>query len=100
MFCMTIFVYFVCVCVCVFVLLLFHCLFSKKDGFGMILEFCECGTLYHFLHDKDREITFREQVTYALDVAQGIEFLHNLSPMVIHRDLKRCVCARFFEIYE
>jgi len=57
----------------------------------MVVEHCELGNLYDWLHSRDppnsqSEIT--ERINFAIDVAKGMEFLHTRTPPIIHRDLK------------
>jgi serine/threonine protein kinase len=33
-------------------------------------------------------LSWRERLSFALEVAQGMEFLHSMKPIIIHRDLK------------
>lgn len=46
------------------------------------------GSLRTVLDDKSTELTIRSRVSMALDAAKGMNYLHNLNPPVIHRDLK------------
>ncbi len=58
----------------------------------MVLEYAPLGDLYKVLHDPDSvpddRFTWKLRTRIALDVALGIEYLHSLSPPVIHRDLR------------
>ncbi|KAJ3438258.1 mitogen-activated protein kinase kinase kinase [Anaeramoeba flamelloides] len=51
----------------------------------IICEFCRGGDLYEFLHSK-QELTPKQKIQIALDIAYGIEYLH--SKKLVHRDLK------------
>lgn len=53
----------------------------------MVMEFISGGDLYHLLHSS-RELTFRYRLRIALDVAKGMRYLQNISPPIIHRDLR------------
>lgn len=68
------------------VLLLGH---TDPDATGhapcMVLEFAEGGSLYAALHEERRPVDERQ---VAIDVAEGVSFLHNLRPLLLHRDLK------------
>eukprot|EP01129_Flabellula_baltica_P011729 TRINITY_DN5184_c0_g1_i1.p1 TRINITY_DN5184_c0_g1~~TRINITY_DN5184_c0_g1_i1.p1 ORF type:complete len:1792 (+),score=310.50 TRINITY_DN5184_c0_g1_i1:31-5376(+) len=55
---------------------------------AIVMELIPCGNLYEFVNDesspKDWEISLR----IAIDVARGLRFLHELTPSIVHRDLK------------
>lgn len=57
----------------------------------MVLEFCGGGDLYSWIHaapppSSPSDLAQRERL--ALDMAEGMEFLHATTPPIIHRDLK------------
>jgi len=52
------------------------------------LEFCQGGTLFHFMHLSDVEVAPSQQLKIAEDVAEGMVYLHGLATPVLHRDLK------------
>jgi hypothetical protein len=54
----------------------------------LVLEYCERGSLYTVLHDPAQDLSLTRCRQFVLDVAQGMAFLHGLSPPKIHRDLK------------
>ena len=56
----------------------------------LVTEFCEGGSLFDILHRKhlDVQITFKQKIKILLDVARGMQFLHQLKRQIIHRDLK------------
>ncbi len=42
-----------------------------------------------FLHDEDRaDISWKLRYKLAIDIAEGVAFLHALNPPLLHRDLK------------
>ena len=52
----------------------------------IVTEFAEKGSLFNYLH-KDKQVpTVDQSLAWALEVAQGMEHLHNHD--IIHRDLK------------
>ena len=61
---------------------------------AMILEYCKYGDLYNFIEkrrmEEDSSITFPFTIRWmiALDIALGLEYLHSLSPPIIHRDMR------------
>jgi serine/threonine protein kinase len=54
----------------------------------MITEFLPCGNLYNFLRNKSQTFDFRFALQVAMDVAEGMNFLHSTTPTILHRDLK------------
>ncbi len=57
----------------------------------MFPELAPLGDLYRLLHDSslpDHKFTWKLRMKIALDVAQGMNFLHQLSPPILHRDLR------------
>lgn len=63
---------------------------SVQRPFRIITEFCGGGCCFEFLHnsDEDLELEWCQQHKMCMDVARAIEYLHNFSPKIIHRDLK------------
>ena len=62
----------------------------KANNIFLVTEFCEGGTLFDILYRKhiDRKLTFRQKIKILLDVARGMQYLHQLKRQIIHRDLK------------
>jgi serine/threonine protein kinase len=57
--------------------------------FRMITEFCGGGCLFTLLHNRDDiEIEWPQTMKMCQDVANGMNYLHNHDPQIIHRDLK------------
>jgi len=55
----------------------------------IVSEFCAGETLFRLLHErKDVLLTFKQQLKILQDIAQGMNYLHSLTPPIIHRDLK------------
>jgi hypothetical protein len=54
----------------------------------VVLELCRGDTLYQMLHISDVDVTSRQQVKLASDIADAMAYLHGLDPPVVHRDLK------------
>lgn len=62
---------------------------QKEDDLYIVTEYCSGGTVFDLLHRKKHiEIPWAVRVKMALQVAQGMQYLHSLSPPLIHRDLK------------
>lgn len=55
----------------------------------VLLELCWGGCLFQLLHHSaDVEISLPQRKKIALDTASAVEYLHALSPPLLHRDLK------------
>lgn len=52
---------------------------------GVVMEYCEYGSLKHVI-SKGKLKDWSQKLRILLDVAKGMQFLHNKS--IIHRDLK------------
>jgi hypothetical protein len=62
---------------------------SKKHPHLYILtEFCERGSLYSILKNKNIALSMRKTLNMAIDTARGMSYLHSSNPPIIHRDLK------------
>ena len=60
-----------------------------KSPYFLVTEFCENGNLFQFLHGKDApDLEDVERLNLALEIAQGINYLHLFNPPILHRDLK------------
>lgn len=71
-------------------LVLFHGVVSVSRPFRIITEFCGGGCCFEFLHnsEEDIELEWSQQHKMCLDVARAIDYLHEHTPKIIHRDLK------------
>eukprot|EP01102_Stenamoeba_stenopodia_P019173 TRINITY_DN7157_c0_g2_i2.p1 TRINITY_DN7157_c0_g2~~TRINITY_DN7157_c0_g2_i2.p1 ORF type:complete len:620 (-),score=130.31 TRINITY_DN7157_c0_g2_i2:21-1622(-) len=54
----------------------------------MVCEYMSCGDLYNFIHESAEPLDQRLLIQIAIDVAEGMQFLHNTTPPILHRDLK------------
>lgn len=64
---------------------------GRDDDSGclfLVLEFMRGGSLTVVLRDWEVQLGSSQQTRFCLDAARGLEFLHNLSPPRIHRDIK------------
>ncbi|CAK9881638.1 unnamed protein product [Sphagnum jensenii] len=74
--------------------LLGYCI--EANQLFLIYEFMENGSLQQHLHNKKNEETdsghlfdWHQRMKVAVDVAQGLEYLHNYAkPTLVHRDIK------------
>ena len=69
------------------VLQFFGCVVSGP-GLSIVTEFMHRGSLFGILGDQKVEIDPRRRLKMALDIANGMNCLHNSDPPIVHRDLK------------
>jgi len=56
------------------------------EPFCLALEFMDLGNLYEIIHDDTRILDWPTRYSLAVDIAEGMAFIHDLD--MIHRDLK------------
>ena len=83
------------------VLQLFGCSLTAQ-AIWIVSELCSLGSLRQLLDDQDRELSMRERLYLALQVAEGMTYLHTQDPPIIHRDLKshNILCHEAFIVTE
>lgn len=69
------------------VLQLFGCSLTAQ-AIWIVSELCSLGSLRQVLDDNDRSLTLHQRLHLALQVAEGMTYLHNQDQPIIHRDLK------------
>jgi len=69
------------------VLQLFGCSLTAQ-AIWIVSELCSLGSLRHLLDDEEKELPLETRLKIALQVAEGVVYLHNQEPKIIHRDLK------------
>jgi serine/threonine protein kinase len=69
------------------VLQLFGCSLTAQ-AIWIVSELCSLGSLRQLLDDSERELPMEFKLRIALQVAEGMMYLHNQDPPIIHRDLK------------
>ena len=69
------------------VLQLFGCSLTAQ-AIWIVSELCSLGSLRQVLDDRERYLPDHLRVNLALQVAEGMSYLHNQDPAIIHRDLK------------
>ncbi|XP_016500891.2 putative serine/threonine-protein kinase SIS8 isoform X1 [Nicotiana tabacum] len=61
---------------------------TRPPNLSIITEFLHRGSLYRLIHRPNNQLDERRRLRMALDTARGMNYLHNCTPMVVHRDLK------------
>ena len=69
------------------VLQLFGCSLTAQ-AIWIVSELCSLGSLRQVLDDRERAIPMEVRLSLALQVAEGMSYLHTQDPPIIHRDLK------------
>lgn len=69
------------------VLQLFGCSMTAQ-AIWIVSELCSLGSLRQMLDDNERVLPLDLRLSLALQVAEGMTYLHNQDPPIIHRDLK------------
>lgn len=60
----------------------------RAPNLSIVTEFLPRGSLYRLIHRSNGHLDERRQMRMALDVARGMNYLHNSTPVIVHRDLK------------
>ncbi|MCD7451759.1 putative serine/threonine-protein kinase sis8 [Datura stramonium] len=61
---------------------------TRPPNLSIITEFLHRGSLYRLIHRSNNQLDERRRLRMALDAARGMNYLHNCTPVVVHRDLK------------
>ncbi|CAJ1952066.1 unnamed protein product [Sphenostylis stenocarpa] len=61
---------------------------TRPPNLSIVTEFLPRGSLYRLLHRPNSQLDERRRLKMALDAARGMNYLHNCSPVIVHRDLK------------
>ncbi|KAL9237475.1 hypothetical protein vseg_012018 [Gypsophila vaccaria] len=69
-------------------ILLFMGAVTSPQRLCIVTEFLPRGSLFRLLQRSTSKLDWRRRLHMALDIARGMNYLHNCSPPVIHRDLK------------
>ncbi|XP_071494273.1 serine/threonine-protein kinase TNNI3K-like [Diadema antillarum] len=60
---------------------------EDPSHFAIVTQYVSGGSLFSLLHIQKRTIDLQSKMLIALDVAYGMDYLHNLPQPIIHRDL-------------
>jgi hypothetical protein len=69
------------------VLQLFGCSLTAQ-AIWIVSELCSLGSLRQLLDDHSLVLPLERRLSLALQIAEGMTYLHNQDPPIIHRDLK------------
>ncbi|XP_078432544.1 putative serine/threonine-protein kinase SIS8 isoform X2 [Wolffia australiana] len=61
---------------------------TRVPNLSIVTEFLPRGSLFRLIHRPNNQLDERRRLKMALDVARGMNYLHNCSPMIVHGDLK------------
>ncbi|XP_062222042.1 probable serine/threonine-protein kinase SIS8 isoform X2 [Phragmites australis] len=61
---------------------------TRVPNLSIVTEFLPRGSLFRLIHRPNNQLDERKRVRMALDVARGMNYLHNCTPVIVHRDLK------------
>ncbi|XVF50486.1 hypothetical protein PTKIN_Ptkin04bG0104900 [Pterospermum kingtungense] len=61
---------------------------TRPPNLSIVTEFLHRGSLYRLLHRPNNQLDERRRLRMALDAARGMNYLHNCTPVIVHRDLK------------
>ncbi|KAF5445490.1 hypothetical protein F2P56_034536 [Juglans regia] len=61
---------------------------TRPPNLSIVTEFLPRGSLYRLIHRPNNQLDERRRLRMALDAARGMNYLHNCSPIIVHRDLK------------
>ncbi|KAL3321468.1 hypothetical protein AABB24_039210 [Solanum stoloniferum] len=69
-------------------ILLFMGAVTSPQRLCIVTEFLPRGSLFRLLQRNASKLEWRRRIHMALDVARGMNYLHHLTPPIVHRDLK------------
>ncbi|CAJ2675946.1 unnamed protein product [Trifolium pratense] len=61
---------------------------TRPPNLSIVTEFLPRGSLYRLIHRPNNQLDERRRLRMALDTARGMNYLHNSTPVIVHRDLK------------
>ncbi|XP_068658358.1 probable serine/threonine-protein kinase SIS8 [Aristolochia californica] len=61
---------------------------TRAPNLSIVTEFLPRGSLYRLIHRPNNQLDERRRLRMALDVVRGMNYLHNCTPIIVHRDLK------------
>lgn len=70
------------------VCLFYGCCTKSPSKTALVMEYCPNNTLWSFLHNKKYPLNWSKRLSWAVDIAKGMYYLHSFPVPVLHRDLK------------
>ncbi|KAL4110099.1 hypothetical protein PRIC1_001792 [Phytophthora ramorum] len=65
------------------------CTWTNKKDLGGVSEYMDGGDVRTLLETRKIELSWKkEKISIAVDIAEGLAYMHSRSPKIIHRDLK------------
>lgn len=61
---------------------------TRPPNLSIVTEYLPRGSLFRLLHRPNCQLDERLRLKMALDVAEGMNYLHTSMPIIVHRDLK------------
>ncbi|CAM0876338.1 unnamed protein product [Alopecurus aequalis] len=61
---------------------------ASQQRLCIVMEFLPRGSLFRLLQNNIGKLDPRRRINMAIDIARGMNYLHNSIPTVVHRDLK------------
>ncbi|XP_076913295.1 putative serine/threonine-protein kinase SIS8 isoform X2 [Bidens hawaiensis] len=61
---------------------------TRAPHLSIVTEFLPRGSLYRLIHRPNNQLDIRRRLRIALHAARGMNYLHNCTPVIVHRDLK------------
>ncbi|KAH8410443.1 hypothetical protein KR215_006797, partial [Drosophila sulfurigaster] len=64
---------------------------DENERMAIVMEYAECGSLHILLHNEENKniiLPHSLRISWMLQCAEAIKYLHELSPKILHRDLK------------
>ncbi|KYO36852.1 serine/threonine-protein kinase TNNI3K isoform D [Alligator mississippiensis] len=72
---------------------------DDPSQFAIVTQYISGGSLFSLLHEQKRNLDLQSKLIIAVDVAKGMEYLHNLTQPIIHRDLNRAQLEQPLEMH-
>ena len=61
---------------------------TEQGKYALVMEYMALGSLYKMLHKDKIELNWSNRLSIALQTAKSINYLHQLKPAILHRDIK------------
>jgi serine/threonine-protein kinase CTR1 len=61
---------------------------TERGKYTLVMEYMSLGSLYKVLHKDQLLLVWSQRMSIALQTAKAINYLHQLQPPILHRDVK------------